>query len=137
MAELITGGCLCGAVRYECRAEPQFAGHCQCRDCQKHTGTGHSSYLGVPADALSISGEIRHYDTTAESGSIATRGFCPICGSPILFKTNAVTGSIFLTAGSLDDPSLFEPSVVVFTASAQSWDHIDPALQRFPRSPQA
>ncbi|MGE5441787.1 MAG: hypothetical protein ACM3Q0_01825 [Bacteroidota bacterium] len=53
MTEIITGGCLCGAVRYECRAAPRFAAHCQCRD---YTGTGHSSHLGVPAGALSISG---------------------------------------------------------------------------------
>jgi hypothetical protein len=137
MTERISGGCLCGAVRYECRAEPQFAGHCQCRDCQKDTGTGHSSHLGVPAGALGVSGELRHYDTTAESGNVSTRGFCPICGSPMLFKTSGFADLIFLTAGSLDDHSLFEPGMVVFTDSAQSWDHIDPALQRFPRMPKA
>jgi hypothetical protein len=44
----------------------------------------------VLAGALSVSGELRHYDTTAESGNVSTRGFCPICGSPILFKTAAL-----------------------------------------------
>ena len=136
MTELITRGCLC-AVRYECRGSRSSPGHCQCRDCREDTGTGHSSHLGVPADALSISGALRHYDTTAESGNVSTRGFCPICGSPILFKTSGVAGLTFLTAGSLDGPSLFEPGMVVFTDSAQPWDHIDPALQRFPRMPQA
>jgi hypothetical protein len=133
MTELITGGCLCGAVRYESRAEPHFAGHCQCRDCEKSTGTGHSSHLGVPTGELRISGELRHYDTTAESGNISTRSFCAICGSPVLFKTSGFEGVIGITAGSLDDPSLFKPGMVVFTDSAPSWDHIDPALRRFPR----
>jgi hypothetical protein len=91
----------------------------------------------VPAGALSVSGELRHYDTTAESGNVSTRGFCPICGSPILFKTSGFADLIFLTAGSLDDPNLFEPGMVVFTDSAQSWDHIDPALRRSPRMPKA
>ena len=63
--------------------------------------------------------------------------FYPICSSPILLKTGGVAGLTFLTGGGLDDPSLFEPGMVVFTASAQPWDHIDPALQRFPRMPQA
>lgn len=102
----LTGGCLCGGVRYECAAEPMLQGHCQCRDCQKGTGTGHSSHFGMPAGALKLSGELRAYETTADSGRVATRAFCPNCGSPILFRTSALPDVVFLTAGSLDDPAL-------------------------------
>lgn len=62
----LTGGCLCGGVRYECAAEPMLQGHCQCRDCQKGTGTGHSSHFGMPAGALKLSGELRAYETTEQ-----------------------------------------------------------------------
>ncbi len=133
----VTGGCLCGRVRYECEAEPMLQGHCQCRDCQKGTGTGHSSYFGVPAGALKLAGELRAYETTAETGRVATRAFCPNCGSPILFRTSALPDVLFLTAGSLDDPALFKPGMVVFTASAPPWDTVDPGLQAFPRMPEA
>jgi hypothetical protein len=51
---ILTGGCLCAAVRWECEAQPMSGGHCQCRDCQKNTGTGHSSHFGVPAGALRV-----------------------------------------------------------------------------------
>lgn len=101
------------------------------------TGTGHSSHLGVPADALSISGALRQYDTTAESGNVPTGDYVRSAARRSLFETSGVAGLTFLTAGSIDDPTLFEPGMVVFTASARLWDHIDPALQRFPRMPQA
>lgn len=69
------------------------------------------------------------------SGNVSSRGFCPTWGSPIVFKTSGLADFVFLTAGSLDDPSLFEPGMVVFPDSAQGWDHIDPSLRRFPRMP--
>ena len=48
MTAKISGGCACGAVRYEIAADPQFQGQCQCRDCQRATGTGHADGLGFP-----------------------------------------------------------------------------------------
>jgi hypothetical protein len=136
MKQLLTGGCLCGAVRYECEVQPVLAGHCQCRDCRKDTGTGHSSHLGVPAAALRIEGQLRTYEKSADSGRTAARSFCPTCGSPIMFQTSGLPDVIFLTAGSLDDPAAFGPSMVVFTESAQPWDMLDPELRRFPRMPE-
>ena len=51
MSKLIEGGCLCGAVRYEANAEPAFAVHCYCRQCQRITGAGHASIdETLPAD---------------------------------------------------------------------------------------
>lgn len=92
--------------------------------------------MGVPASALRVSGEVRTYELTAASGNVASRGVCPRCGSPIFFTTSGLPDVIFLAAGSLDNPALFEPSVVVFAASAQPWDIMDSALQRFPRMPE-
>ena len=48
MSEAYTGGCACGAVRYEISGEPMFMNDCQCRDCQRKSGTGHGSYLTFP-----------------------------------------------------------------------------------------
>jgi hypothetical protein len=136
MTATICGGCLCGAVRYEARAAPVVAAHCQCRDCQRETGTGHSSHLGVPADSVTIRGELRYYETRAVSGATARRGFCPICGSSLLFTSSGMPDLLLLSAGSLDQPELFQPSVVVFSAQALAWDHLDPALARFAGMPQ-
>jgi hypothetical protein len=54
MATQFTGGCLCGAVRYECSADPFFMGNCHCRDCQKASGGAYEPDIGLPAAALKI-----------------------------------------------------------------------------------
>ena len=48
MSEAYTGGCACGAIRYEISGEPMVMNDCQCRDCQRKSGTGHGSYLTFP-----------------------------------------------------------------------------------------
>ena len=102
------GGCTCGAVRYVSRVAPRFSFHCQCRQCQQASGTGHASLFVVPADAVSLSGELRYYEQTADDGNIVSRGFCPICGSPVAGKTTGHPDIMLFAAGSLDDPALFK-----------------------------
>ncbi len=52
-----TGGCMCGAVRYECSAAPMFMGNCHCRDCQRASGGGYAPAIGVPRSAVKITGD--------------------------------------------------------------------------------
>jgi hypothetical protein len=68
-----TGGCLCGAIRYECSADPVFAGNCHCRDCQKASGSPFASGMGVPATAVKITGNVKYHDSQADSGRTFTR----------------------------------------------------------------
>jgi len=124
----LTGGCACGAVRYSANEPPRFAFHCQCRQCQRAGGAGHSSQFVVAADAMSISGELRFFDQTADSGSTISRGFCPNCGSPVLGRTSGHPEIVLVHAGSLDDPAVFVPQKVVWTSEAQPWDYVDPGL---------
>jgi hypothetical protein len=131
-----TGGCACGAIRYEIEAEPVMAGHCQCRDCQRDSGTGHASHLAFPRAAARVSGKATLWDKAADSGSTVTRAFCPTCGSPLYSTNNAMPQFLFVRAASLDDPSLYKPKMVVWAKSAQGWDYTDPALPRFQKMPQ-
>jgi hypothetical protein len=135
MATNFKGSCLCGAVRYECSTEPLFMGNCHCRDCQKASGAAYDPDIGVPAAALKITGKVKYHDVKAESGNTMSRGFCPECGSRLFAKTSAIPDLAMITAGSLDDPSQYKPSMDIFTASAQPWDHMDPALPKFPKMP--
>jgi hypothetical protein len=80
---MITGGCHCGAVRYEIQGEPSWAGFCHCRNCQRITGTGHACYMGVPRDRITIRGGTRAYPITLASGVTLVKRFCPTCGSQI------------------------------------------------------
>ena len=132
-----SGGCLCGAIRYESRAEPLFSINCHCRDCQRTTGTAYAPVLAVPRDALSISqGEPTYYTSQSDSGETVSRGFCPECGSGIFSKLSANPDIVGLKAASLDDPSWFRPTVDIYTDSAQPWDVMNPDLPKVPKMPQ-
>jgi len=135
MSTNYTGGCLCGAVRYECNADAIFMGNCHCRDCQKASGSGYEAAIGVPAPALKITGNVKYHDNKADSGSMVSRGFCPECGSRLFGKTSGMPQLAIVMAGSLDDPKQFQPGMDVYTSSAQPWDHMNPALPKFPKMP--
>jgi len=135
MSTNYTGGCLCGAVRYECTADPIFMGNCHCRDCQKASGSGYEAAIGVPAPALKITGNVKYHDIKADSGSMVSRGFCPECGSRLFGKTSGMPQLAIVMAGNLDDPKQFQPGMDVYTSSAQPWDHMNPALPKFLKMP--
>ena len=124
------GGCSCGAVRYESSADPQFSFHCQCRQCQRASGTGHASLLAVPAEALAIRSALKFHDQKADSGNITSRGFCPVCGNPIVSKSSGYPQMQLVHAASLDDPSWFKPEKLAHTESAQPWDFVNPKEEK-------
>jgi hypothetical protein len=130
-----TGGCLCGAIRYEIAGDPIFGGHCHCRDCQRTTGAGHSSLMAFPQPAVKLTGSPKYYSTKADSGSAVSRGFCTNCGSPVVSNTSGMPGMIIITAGSLDDPGQFHPTLVVYAKRANPWDVTDQSLAHFPAMP--
>ena len=129
------GRCLCGAVHYECRADALMAGHCQCIDCRKSSGTGHSSHLAVPRSAVSIAGEVTIYDRAADSGHVVSRAFCSRCGAPIYSLNDAMPDLMFIRASSLDDLEVFKPQMVVYASRGASWDTFDLSLARFEKMP--
>jgi hypothetical protein len=107
----LTGGCLCGAVRYECAAEPLFSGNCHCRDCHKATGSAYVPAFAVPVGSVQITGDVKYFESPADNGNTFSRGFCPTCGGRVLGKTSGFPQFILITAGSLEDPSRFKPSM--------------------------
>jgi len=126
----ITGGCACGAIRYEVTAEPIVTFNCHCRDCQKITGGGYTPVFYVPANAFKITkGSPKYFGTTSEMMGDNVRGFCPDCGSR-LFGGKSDFGQ-GIAAGSLDDPSLYKPQHEIWTSDAQPWDAMDPKLPKF------
>ena len=102
MAKSFQGGCSCGAVRYECSADPVFTANCHCRDCQRASGGGFVSVLGVPSAALAISGNVKYFDVKGDSGNPVSRGFCPDCGSRLFARSQAAPTLIGIMAGSLE-----------------------------------
>lgn len=131
----ISGGCLCGAVRFVSRSPIQLAGHCHCTDCRRSSGTGHCTHAMVPDDALTLTGRVTYYESVADSGNHVSRGFCGTCGSPLLSRNSAMPGMAFLRASALDDPEIVRPQMTVYASRAPSWDKADPTLPAFATMP--
>jgi hypothetical protein len=129
-----SGGCACGAIRYESTAEPLFSVYCHCRDCQRETGSAFASIVGVPTTAFTVTrGSPKYFDVIADSGHPTRRHFCAECGSPLFGKPSSAPDLVTVRVGSLDDPSGFRPGQDIYTASAQPWDYMNPGLPKVPK----
>jgi hypothetical protein len=133
MKTILRGGCLCGAVRYECAADPGNASYCHCDDCKRATGGPYTvGVLARAADLRILGGQVKGYTSIADSGRKITREFCPNCGSPLFTRAEKLPDSVFLKAGSLDEPQQVKPSCQTWTKRAVPWTHIDEKLPCFP-----
>ncbi len=130
-----TGGCACGAVRYECSSAPVSMVNCHCRDCQRATGTGANPGVIVAASALEVSGEPQTYTSASPDGRWVSRAFCAACGSPLWSQDEDSEQVIAIKAGSLDDPSWFAPRIDLWVSRAQPWVAMDPERPKHPEQP--
>ena len=103
---MITGGCLCGAVRYEAKSAPRATRVCWCRLCQKLGAGSGTVNLVFRSEDVQIDGELTTYTCTADSGTVMTRGFCGICGTPVTTQGDTRKHQIVLRAGTLDDAEI-------------------------------
>ncbi len=131
----LSGKCLCGAVSYTCAVDPVFAGNCHCNDCQKTSGSGYAPIMFFPENSVSISGEVKYFESKGKSGNAINRGFCPTCGSQLFGKPAALPGVLGIRAGTLDDTSQYKPQLDLFTSHAAAWDAMDQSLPKFPEMP--
>lgn len=137
MNEPYTGGCACGAIRYQIAGEPLVSVDCQCRDCSRESGTGHASHVVFLRADVNLSGQASLWDMTADSGNIKTRAFCPKCGSPVYMTFAANPAILTVRAASLDDPHRYNPQMVTYHDSGYACDQINPALPVFAKMPPA
>ena len=125
---MIEGGCFCGQVRYRIEAEPLAVRTCWCRLCQ-YLGAGSATVNACfPAEALSVTGSLSWYASTADSGNRMQRGFCPTCGTPIFSNAEARPHLTFVRAGTLDDPNIAAPQASIWVQEAPDWACIDPEI---------
>ena len=130
-----TGGCRCGAIRYTLSAEPMATRLCWCRDCQYWALGNAAVNIMVPRAAVAVTGTPRHYDSVADSGNAMRRSFCGDCGTHLFSESGGNLLNMVVRVGTLDDAGGIAPTVVIWTASAPAWAHIDPTLQAFPGQP--
>jgi hypothetical protein len=117
----ITGGCLCGKVRYICEADPLLCVTCHCKNCQRQAGSALSVIIGVPEAAVACDGALTTYNDTGDSGATVRRQFCGTCGSPVFTRVDSPPGMLFIKAGTLDDTSILKPAFHCYAKSKQDW----------------
>jgi len=123
MSELVTGGCFCGDVRYEISGPPEMQLYCFCADCSAITGTdGYAGYMVKDENFRCVAGSPRTHNKLSKEGRSVIRNFCGTCGSSIWGETEL--GITSVAAGSLDDPSLFNPTLNVFEDQAPPWARV-------------
>jgi hypothetical protein len=120
----LTGGCLCGAIRYEARPDKREGYYCHCRMCQLAFGNTRAAFINLRKEQVTwTAGE----PTLYASSKFADRGFCNRCGTPLTF-TYANSKNMDLSVGSLDDPSAIRPiSHFAVESRVANW-HADDGL---------
>lgn len=121
-----TGGCQCGAIRYRLPMAPERTHYCHCRMCQRATGNLFAALAGAKKDRLEWT---RGKPVFFASSSLAQRGFCARCGTPLTFAYNDAEW-IYVTIGSLDDPAIAVPGIHYGVESQVPWLHIEDGLAR-------
>jgi hypothetical protein len=131
----IKGGCLCGAVTYEVSGEPMFVGHCACENCQKATGTGHSSIAAFPEAQVTSHGQTTSYAGKGDSGQPTNYEFCPKCGSRLFTRAAMMPGVVMVTLGTMEAGAGLEPSMMIYGKRRRAWDYVPPGLALFEGMP--
>jgi len=126
----MTGGCMCGAVRYEARGEPFSVAHCHCHSCRKHTGAPVVTLAGYKKEQVGFSGEERRL---YESSPGALRAYCGHCGSPLTWEGDGgdLGPIIELHLSTFDEPEALVPTAHAFYPERLPWFDIADDLPRY------
>ncbi len=120
MNRLFSGGCACGAVRYELRSAPFDAGWCHCRTCQLNSGAPGMVFASVPAgDMVFVDGgeKVKAF----KSSTFGHRTFCGDCGTPFAMRVDHQPETIDFSVATLDDPGAIAPTFHIFWESKVAW----------------
>lgn len=130
----MTGGCLCGAVRFEAEGEIRMRGLCYCRTCQKVSGGAGNLFIGLMAKGFRYTGAAPA--RFARSPDAPTREFCALCGVQIAARSPRAPEGIIVKVGALDDPAVFEgPAAVLWTDEKEGFHPVPEGVPAFPRVP--
>lgn len=122
----LTGGCACGAIRYEITAMPHLVYACHCTECQRRSGSAFALNMPVATESLRIvKGAPKAWRNAGESGTTTISWFCGDCGGRIYGERDGRPESMTVRAGTLDDTSWLRPAAHFFMRSAQPWESIE------------
>ena len=128
----LTGGCLCGSVRYELKSKPFDCGYCHCRTCQLNSGAPAMVFASVPDGDLVWTKGAEKVGSVASSG-FGHREFCTQCGTPFLMKVDHQPETVDFSVVTLDDPEAITPEFHIFWSSRIDWFEPKDQLPRHDR----
>ena len=120
--EILTGQCLCGAIRYRAEAPETLHYLCHCTHCQRYGGGAYHSAIVVAAEVLQVTGVPKVFTTTADSGRPIARHFCGDCGGHLFTSPWPDATRYSIKAGTLDDPGLYSPAHEIWCRSRTVWE---------------
>jgi hypothetical protein len=130
----LTGGCQCGACRYEISAAPLEVDVCHCRECRKQSASAFGITVVVPAAAFRITqGAPSSWTRPTDSGHSLECRFCPTCGSRIVHVGSAYANEVFVKGGSLDEPVDLSGAIHIWTSRRLPGVVIPEGAKQFPR----
>ena len=128
-AKPTTGGCMCGAVRYEAVGEALDIGYCHCHSCRRHTGAPVVTFVVFDADKFRFTGQER---SIYESSPGVGRAFCGQCGTPLTWEGDYGEHVIIeVYISTLDDPDAYVPDRHWFHEERISWFDVADGLPRY------
>ena len=131
-AAIRTGGCLCGAVRFEFAGEPHSAGYCHCTRCQKRTGSAVSVQARVDGTGFRITQGDDLVRTWRHADGGFDKGFCTVCGSPLFSRNPDDPTQMTIRMSAFDEDPGVRPSWRSYVAYAVPWEEIpDDGIERF------
>jgi hypothetical protein len=130
-AEVFTGGCVCGAIRYRATAAPVRGVICHCEQCRRHSGAPCLAFVHFPAARFAWSATPPKW---YRSSPYAERGFCPQCGSTLAMREEVLSDRVQICVGTLDDATRIRIDDHVWTQSRIPWFEVRDDLPRFARS---
>ena len=128
----ITGGCMCGAIRYEVNGEPEHHALCHCTDCRRAAGAPVIGWAMFRQDQVTITGTPVDYNSSGD----VLRQFCGTCGTGLFFYSESVfPGKVDIQSATFDDPDALAPTTRIQMADAPKWLAGVGDLPKFDRFP--
>jgi hypothetical protein len=127
--DLISGSCLCGAVRFEVSAPLEQVAHCHCTMCRRAHGAAFATWAALPAERVRVTAgesDVTHF----RSSQIGTRSFCRVCGSSIFCTLDTQPGTVDVALGCLAPDHGAIPRVHVFWDDRVDWVELADRLPR-------
>ena len=135
---MITGSCMCGAIRFRIDAPITELRQCHCVNCQRASGSVGTVGAAIASSAFHLTqGTPKRYTALADSGRTLHRFFCGDCGSPLYSQRDNTPESMVVRAGSFDDPEDLKITFHIWTSKARSFHHIGPGAKQHPGQPDA